>query len=105
MQLNIFGRQKNHIIMEYNVISIRPFIGTRNFGEARAFYTELGFTETRLEKMSLFQKGKIGFYLQDAYVKEWVDNTMVFVEVENVEQVYDTFFHLNIKVKYPTAKL
>ncbi len=69
--------------------SIRTFIGAKNFDESRRFYQELGFTELSIDdKMSYFQVNeKLGFYLQDYYVKQWVNNSMVFLEVENVEEV------------------
>ena len=71
--------------MLHNAQSIRPFIGSKDFQESRNFYTDLGFGETVLtSKLSLFQTGKLAFYLQDAYVKDWIDNTMVFLEVEDL---------------------
>ena len=55
--------------MEHKVISIRPFIGAKNFELSRSFYKDLGFQEIVLaHNMSLFKIGKLGFYLQDAYV-------------------------------------
>ena len=72
--------------MEHNAVSIRPFIGAKDFDLSRRFYHDLGFTEIVLfDNMSLFTTDAIGFYLQDAYVKDWVDNTMVFVEVADVD--------------------
>jgi catechol 2,3-dioxygenase-like lactoylglutathione lyase family enzyme len=92
--------------MKSNLISIRPFIGAKNFEQSRNFYEDLGFTEIFLQqKMSLFQKNQIGFYLQDAFVQDWIDNTMVFIEVENLDQAYSDMFALNLKTKYPTVKL
>jgi hypothetical protein len=92
--------------MKSNLISIRPFIGAKNFEQSRNFYEDLGFTEIFLEpKMSLFQKKQIGFYLQDAFVQDWNDNTMVFIEVENLDQAYSDMFALNLKTKYLTVKL
>jgi len=92
--------------MEYNVISVRPFIGAINFEQSRNFYRDLGFTEITLTpKMSLFQNRKVGFYLQDAFVKDWVDNTMVFLEVENLDQVYRDMLGLKLETKYPQVRL
>lgn len=92
--------------MEYNVISVRPFIGARDFEQSRNFYRDLGFTEIILTPMmSLFQNKNAGFYLQDAYVKDWIDNTMVFLEVENLDQVYRDLLGLNLETKYPQVRL
>lgn len=92
--------------MNYNIASIRPFIGARDFEQSSNFYRDLGFTEIRLTpKMSLFQNKKIGFYLQDAFVQDWVDNTMVFLEVENLDAVYQDLFALDLGLKYPGVRL
>ena len=68
--------------------SIRSFIGANDFKESREFYLELGFEEIQLAStLSYFAiSNDIGFYLQNAYVKDWVDNTMLFLEVENLEE-------------------
>jgi catechol 2,3-dioxygenase-like lactoylglutathione lyase family enzyme len=92
--------------MEYVVSSIRPFIGSKNFEQSSNFYRDLGFKEISLgPKMSLFQNKKIGFYLQDFFVQDWVGNTMVFLEVENLDQVYHDCLTLDLNTKYPDAKL
>ncbi|MBT2619718.1 MULTISPECIES: VOC family protein [Chryseobacterium] len=92
--------------MKSPVKSIRPFVGAKNFAVSRAFYTDLGFEEIVLEtKLSLFKKGDIAFYLQDAYVKDWIDNTMIFVEVDNVEDYWKELVFLNLTEKYTDAKL
>ncbi|WP_316803693.1 glyoxalase [Pedobacter nototheniae] len=92
--------------MEHRSISIRPFIGAKNFELSRNFYLDLGFQEVVLtSKMSLFKSRELGFYLQDAYVQDWVDNTMVFMEVENVNRFYDDLLALNLTDRYKEVKL
>ncbi len=66
---------------------IRPFLGANDFDLSRRFYVELGFAESVISpNMSVFNAGPVWFYLQDYYVKEWVENTMVFLEVGDVAQ-------------------
>lgn len=92
--------------MENQFVSIRPFIGCKDFATTSAFYRDAGFEEVRLgENMSLFRIGKVGFYLQDYYAKDWVDNTMVFVEVEDVAACYDRFLNLKLHEKYENVML
>ncbi|WP_316833004.1 glyoxalase [Pedobacter aquatilis] len=92
--------------MEYHAISIRPFVGSKNFITSRNFYQEIGFSETKLgADMCFFQNQKIGFYLQNAFVQDWVDNTMIFLEVEDLDQTYHDLFSLDLKSKYPEVKL
>ena len=92
--------------MQGNPISIRPFIGAMDFDLSRAFYTELGFTENRINaQLSVFNFKDISFYLQNAYVKDWIDNTMAFIEVENVAEFWQYLQLQNLTQKFPQVKL
>lgn len=92
--------------MEHTIISIRPFIGAENFEISRSFYRDLGFEETVLfPNMSVFKMGALAFYLQDAYVKDWIDNTMVFVEVKDVDQYWEHLQELDLTAKYAKVRL
>jgi len=55
--------------------------------------------------MSLFTTEHVGFYLQDAFVKDWIDNTMVFIEVDNVNNYYAKLEALNLTEKYKEVRL
>ncbi|MBC7934858.1 MAG: glyoxalase [Rhizobacter sp.] len=86
--------------------SIRPFVGAQNFTTSRSFYNDLGFEEIILApNFSYFSQQGFGFYLQDAYVKDWIDNTMVFMEVEDVEQFWNELTLLNLPEKYENVRL
>jgi len=86
--------------------SIRPFIGAKDYERSRSFYRDLGFEEFVLSKdMSLFKTGELGFYLQNAYVKDWVDNSMIFLEVEDVDLYVESLVALDLSTKYPEVRL
>ena len=92
--------------MNHQIKSIRPFIGANNYDLSRKFYTDLGFTEHVISpQLSYFESQEIGFYLQDACVKDWVDNTMVFVEVGNVDDYWKKLVSLNLEAKYENVRL
>ncbi len=92
--------------MNHKAKSIRPFIGAKNFELSRSFYRDLGFEERIIfPNMSLFSTGNFGFYLQDAYVKDWVDNTMVFLEVEDVENFWKELVALDLTSRYKGVRL
>lgn len=92
--------------MNQNAKSIRPFIGAKDFEISRSFYRDLGFEETTLgEQMSVFKSGNMAFYLQNAYVKDWIDNTMIFMEVDDVSLFYEELKELNLPTKYESVKL
>ena len=87
--------------------SIRPFIGAKDFYESQLFYNDLGFEETRLfENMSYFKIDEnFGFYLQNANIKDWIDNSMIFLEVENLEEYLSEIKSKNLIQKYPKVKV
>ena len=92
--------------MEQSIKSIRPFIGARNFDVSRQFYADLGFQEVVLSPtLSVFEADSFAFYLQDYYLAEWVDNTMVFLEVTNVDEYWARLTARNLPATYPTVRL
>jgi catechol 2,3-dioxygenase-like lactoylglutathione lyase family enzyme len=92
--------------MQHQAISIRPFIGAQDFELSRRFYRDLGFEESVLShNMSYFKTGNFGFYLQDAYVRDWIDNSMIFLEVEDVGRCWDELLALDLTTKYENVKL
>ena len=92
--------------MEHKARSIRPFIGARDFEISRSFYRDLGFKEIVItNNFSHFTTDGLGFYLQDANVKDWIDNTMVFLEVEDVERYWEELLTLRLTDKYENVRL
>ena len=92
--------------MDYQIKSIRPFIGAKNYELSRNFYSDLGFKENILSaEMSYFDMNGFGFYLQSAYVKDWVDNTMIFMELDDVKIFWDKLLELELTSKYKNIKL
>ena len=92
--------------MNIQAKSIRAFIGCRNYDLSRAFYRDLGFEEIMTsENMCYFRVGAFGFYLQDAYVKDWVDNSMVFLEVNHLEDHLEALKALGLTEKYKNVRL
>jgi uncharacterized glyoxalase superfamily protein PhnB len=86
--------------------SIRAFIGAKDYETSRSFYRDLGFTEQVLsEKMSLFTIDGLSFYLQDYYVKDWIDNSMILLEVGDVEEYYRFLQQLELDKRYAGIRL
>ena len=96
----------SNLIMEHKIKSIRPFIGAKNFEESRRFYQDLGFQETELgHNMSVFTIHDFAFYLQNAYVKDWIDNTMIFLEVDDASRYWRELSALKLDAKYKGVRL
>jgi hypothetical protein len=87
--------------------SIRAFIGAKNFELSSAFYREMGFEEVILDsRMSYFRVNEnLGFYLQNAYVKDWVDNSMIFLEIEDLEGFQNELLAKGLHKKYLKVRI
>lgn len=87
--------------------SIRTFVGSQDFDISRAFYLDLGFTEIPIDaKMSYFRVNEnMGFYLQDAYVKEWMHNSMVLLEVDDLDAFETELLAKKLPDKYAGIKI
>ncbi len=92
--------------MNYTAKNIRTFIGAKNYEESRAFYKALGFEQVKLDAtMCLFKVNEqLGFYLQDYYVRNWVNNSMVFLEVDNIELCEKDLLSKGLKDKFKNVR-
>ncbi|QNH63914.1 glyoxalase [Hymenobacter sediminicola] len=87
--------------MALHICSLRPFIGAKDFTVSRSFYQAWGFSEIVLSPaMSLFTLEGVSFYLQNAYVPEWIDNTMLFLEVADVEHYWQEVTALDLPGRF-----
>lgn len=92
--------------MQPSIKSIRPFIGSRDFQISREFYKAIGFQEHLISKdMSVFRMSDFSFYLQDAYVKKWINNTMVFLEVKELDEYLAHLRGLDLTATFKGVKL
>ena len=93
--------------MKHAAKSIRAFIGARISVSQGNSTKDLGFEESPIFKsMSYFRvSDKLGFYLQDAYVEDWINNTMIFLEVDDVDWHWKELQNLALHLKYKNVKL
>lgn len=92
--------------MQFHSKSMRPFLGSKNFDLARNFYKDFGFEETVLAAgFSVFKHGAMAFYLQDDYVKDWIDNTQIFLEVEDLDHFWSQLSALDLPSRYPGVRV
>ncbi len=92
--------------MKEEIKAIRTFIGAKDYETSKSFYHDLGFEEKFIsKKMSIFKIKDLGFYLQDYYVKDWLDNSMMLLEVDNLDKYWNYLQQLELDKKYPGVKL
>ncbi|BAO54693.1 VOC family protein [Nonlabens marinus] len=93
-------------VKSVQVKSILPFIGSDDYNTSRTFYKKLGFEEVWYSSsMCRFSLDGFGFYLQNAHVQDWVENTMLFLEVEDLEETLKIFKSLNLPAGFPKSRL
>ena len=92
--------------MKTKAHSLRSFIGAKDFATSRAFYTALGFSEIVIDpKMSLFRVDEeLSFYLQDYYVKDWIENSMLLLEVQDLEEYWVELAEKNLTTQFPGVR-
>jgi catechol 2,3-dioxygenase-like lactoylglutathione lyase family enzyme len=92
--------------MSFTPKAIRPFLGASNYKTSRDFYRALGFEEVVIgDKMCLFKVNEnLSFYLQDYYVEDWVGNTMVSLEVDDLEKCAAALLSKGLPQEYPQVK-
>ncbi len=92
--------------MNSTIKSIRPFIGAKDYKISKAFYRDFGFEEIPISvNMSYFRKEDFGFYLQDYYHKDWIENSMLFLEVSDVSAYHSEVKKRKLKSNFKGVKI
>jgi catechol 2,3-dioxygenase-like lactoylglutathione lyase family enzyme len=63
----------------------RPFLPARDFDLSRRFYEALGFEKLLDGEVAIFGAGSGGFILQRYYQKEWAENFMMQLMVDDLD--------------------
>jgi hypothetical protein len=63
----------------------RPFLPSRDFELSKRFYEALGFTKLLDGEVAIFRLGSSGFILQRYYQKEWAENFMMQLMVDDLD--------------------
>jgi hypothetical protein len=63
----------------------RPFIPARDFALSKNFYEALGFEKVLDGDVAIFRAGSGGFILQPYYEKDWAENFMMQLMVDDLD--------------------
>lgn len=75
--------------MTLHIRGMRPYVPARDFELSKRFYAALGFAMTEgWGGTADFTLDGVGFRLQDYYVKDWADNFMFVIGVDDVGPWY-----------------
>ena len=64
---------------------IRPFVPTKDFDLSKRFYETLGFEKVLDSDVAIFRAGSGGFILQRYYQKDWAENFMMQLMVDDLD--------------------
>jgi hypothetical protein len=64
---------------------VRPFVPAKDFSLSRRFYEALGFEKLFDGEVAIFAAGSGGFILQRYYQKEWAENFMMQLVVDDLD--------------------
>ena len=83
------------------VQAMRPMLPAKDFGASRRFYEELGFRPQVLtEGLVEMHLGPYSFILQNYYVEEWANNSVVHMRVTDVNLWWDRIVSLKLAERY-----
>lgn len=70
---------------ELTINGLTPFLPAKNFELSKKFYGDIGFTvKAEIENAILFVSNEHGFWLQNYYAKEWAENSMICLYVNDI---------------------
>ncbi len=79
---------------------VRPFLPTKDFSQSVRFYEALGFEKTFEGEVALFTAGAGGFILQRYYQKEWAENSMIQLVVDDLDDWWAHIEDLDLPSKF-----
>jgi len=93
-------------MIDLQASDIRSFVSAKDFGMSKDFYVALGgVIEWSDEKMALVELGGHRFYIQDYFVKEWADNTMLHITVADAQSCFAQISALLAGGGFPGARV
>ena len=79
---------------------IRPFIPAKDFDLSKRFYETLGFTKVLDSDVAIFNAGSGGFILQRYYQKEWAENSMLQLMVDDLDAWWERISGMDLPGRF-----
>ena len=78
----------------------RPFLPAQDYERSMRFYEALGFTKVLDGEVGIFNAGSGGFIVQRGYAKEWAENTMMQLMVDDLDAWWKHIQSLDLANKF-----
>ena len=80
---------------------VRPFLPAMDFERSKRFYEALGFEKLLdADDIAIFRIGRGEFLLQSYYQKDWADNFMMQLMVDDLDEWWSRILALNLAVRF-----
>jgi len=87
--------------LSQGIVSVRPFVPSRDFDLGKRFYADLGFEVAPLgDGVAHVQIGNFAFLLQNHFVEQWASNFMMHLMVTNLDDWWAHISSLNLDERY-----
>lgn len=88
-----------------NASDVRVFMPAKDFAVSKAFYTALGWKLREIdERLVVIALADRRLYLQNYYTKDWAENFMIHVAVEDAQAWYDHVSAILEGGRFPDAR-
>jgi catechol 2,3-dioxygenase-like lactoylglutathione lyase family enzyme len=78
----------------------RPFLPAKDFDVSKAFYEALGFEKLLDGDVAIFRMGASGFILQRHYEKQWAENFMMQLMVDDLDAWWSYIEVLDLRGRF-----
>ena len=82
----------------------RPFLPAKDFDVSRRFYKTIGFEMLLDGEVAIFGSGSSSFILQRYYVKEWADNFMMQLMVDDLDSWWAHITRLELPHRFAVSE-
>ncbi|HZD49927.1 MAG TPA: glyoxalase [Silvibacterium sp.] len=79
---------------------VRPFLPSKDFDLSKRFYEALGFEKLLDGDVAIFELGSSGFILQRYYQKDWAENCMMQLMVDDLDAWWSHISALDLPGKF-----
>ncbi|MBN9429022.1 MAG: hypothetical protein J0H09_21185 [Burkholderiales bacterium] len=91
---------------DLSINDIRVFVPAKDFALSKNFYLALGWTETWSDaNLALMEAASHRFYLQNYYAKEWAENFMLHVSVNDARAWHEHASASIASNRFPGARV
>lgn len=79
---------------------VRPFMPARDFELSKRFYEALGFEKVLDSEVAIFNAGSGGFILQRQFQKDWAENFMLQMMVDDLDAWWQHIAFLDLPARF-----